>query len=279
MALLENKVSIVTGGAVGIGRASALIFAREGAKVVVADIMTGEGEETVRLVQETGGEAVFVRCDVSQAADVEALVQHAVATYGRLDCAFNNAGIEGDVAPTADCTEENWDRIVAVNLKGVWLCMKYQIQQMLAQGDGGTIVNTSSVAGVVAERGFPAYAAAKGGVIQLTRTAAAEYAGLGIRVNAVCPGVINTPMIDRAWAKVNIDAMAPGAVRSPFARKIANKIIRTRAVRKMMFTMMQPMGRNGDPEEIAEAAMWLCSGASSYITGHALLADGGMTVI
>jgi NAD(P)-dependent dehydrogenase (short-subunit alcohol dehydrogenase family) len=274
--MLEGKVGVITGGAIGIGRATALMFAREGARVVVADIMEKEGAETAELIVNEGGKALFVPCDVTQSVQVEALIRKTVETYGRVDCAFNNAGVEGEIAPTAEYLEENWDRVVAVNLKGVWLCMKYEMQQMLKQGKG-VIVNTASVAGVVAERGFPAYAAAKGGVIQLTRTAAVEYAGAGIRINAVSPGVIMTPMMERALKELNVDAMMPGAVKSGIMKRIVNGMIHTRMAQKQMMKFMQPMGHPGKPEEIAGAVVFLCSDAASFITGHNLLVDGGMT--
>lgn len=276
--LLANKVALITGGAVGIGRATALAFAREGARaVVIADILADEGAETVRLVEAQGGTALFVPCDVSRSEQVQALVARTVAAYGRLDCAFNNAGMEGQVAATADCDEDNWDCVIAVNLTGVWLCMKYELQQMLRQR-AGAIVNTSSVAGVVAERGFPAYAAAKGGVVQLTRTAAVEYAGAGIRINAVCPGVIMTPMIDRALSKMTVGAMAPGMTPRPsLVSRLADRLLRVRPVQKGLTNLMQPLGRPGRPEEVAAAVVWLCSDAASFVTGHSLMVDGGMT--
>jgi NAD(P)-dependent dehydrogenase (short-subunit alcohol dehydrogenase family) len=274
--LLLDKVSIITGGAVGIGRATALAFAREGAKVVIADILVEEGQETQSLIQLNGGEAHFIRCDVTRAAEVEALVSETLAAYGRLDCAFNNAGIEGMAAPTAECTEENWDQVVAVNLKGVWLCMKYEMQPMLKQRRG-VILNTASVAGLVAERGRAAYAAAKGGVIQLTRTAAVEYAGTGLRINAICPGAIMTPMIDRAVTQMSLDNMAPGVVRSPVMRKVSNWFIRQRPMQKMFLNFLQPIGHPGQPGEIAEAVVWMCSDRASFMTGHAMVIDGGMT--
>ncbi len=273
---LKDRVGLVTGGAMGIGRATALAFAREGARVVVADVQEQEGRETVSLIQQAGGEATFVHCDVTQAAEVEDMVQKAVAAYGRLDCVSNNAGFEGEWAATAECSEENWDRVLNVNLKGVWLCMKYELQQMLQQGSGA-IVNIASVAGVVAERGMPAYAASKGGVIQLTRTAAVEYASSGIRVNAVCPGAIQTPMLERSMSNLNINAMAPGVVRSTLVERIANRMIRSKIGHSAMMKFMQPLGRRGQPEEIAEAVVWLCSDAASFITGHPMLVDGGLT--
>jgi NAD(P)-dependent dehydrogenase (short-subunit alcohol dehydrogenase family) len=200
-----------------------------------------------------------------------------VETFGRLDCAFNNAGVEGKHAATADCSEENWDYTIEVNLKGVWLCMKYEMKQMLKQGGKGAIVNTASVAGVVAERGLPAYAASKGGVIQLTRTAAVEYAGTGLRINAVCPGLIMTPMIDRALAGMSIETLAPGTVRRPVMRSFIDKFMHMRPMQQQMVKFLQPMGRPGQPNEIAEAVVWLCSDAASFVTGHAMMIDGGMT--
>ena len=276
---LADKVAIVTGGASGIGRAAARRMAAAGARVVVADIDVRGGEATAAAVFREGGEAVFVPCDVTVEAQVEALVEAAVQTYGRLDCAFNNAGLEGDHTSTLDCTEANWDRTLNVNLKGVWLCLRAEIQQLLRQRSGGSIVNTASVAGLVAERGHAAYAAAKGGVIQLTRTAAAEYAAANIRINAVCPGAIRTPMVDRELRAMRLSAMMPGAFRTPAARWWADAIIRFPPLRGLALRMMQPLGRTGRPEEVAEAAAWLCSDASSYVTGHALVVDGGMTIV
>jgi NAD(P)-dependent dehydrogenase (short-subunit alcohol dehydrogenase family) len=246
--LVKGKVALVTGGSSGIGRASALVFAREGAKVVVADVLVAGGEETVRLITERGGEAIFVKADMTKAAEVEAMVNTAVTTYGRLDCAHNNAGIEGAMAPTAEYTEESWDRVIGVNLKGVWLCMKYEIVQMLKQG-GGAIVNTASGAGLAGVPRMPAYVASKHGVVGLTRTAALEYAKSGIRVNAVCPGVIQTPMVER------VTSQRPGMVERMIAA--------------------EPIGRMGKPEEIAEAVVWLGSEAASFVTGHAMSVDGG----
>ena len=245
---LEGKVALVTGAGAGIGRASALAFAAAGARVMVSDVVVDGGEETVGQIQAAGGEATFVRADVSQRTDVEALVRQTVETYGRLDCAHNNAGIEGELAATADCAEANWDRTIAINLKGVWLCMRSEIPQMLQQG-GGAIVNTSSVAGLVGFPNLPAYVASKHGVAGLTRTAALEYAEQGIRVNAVCPGVIHTAMIDRI---VGGDAEA-----------------------EAQFTALEPVGRIGSPAEVAQAVVWLCSDAASFVTGVAMPVDGG----
>lgn len=245
---VENKIALVTGGGSGIGRATALAFAREGAKVVVADILVEGGEETVNRIKSGGGEAVFVKANVTQAAEVETIVKQAVDIYGRLDCAFNNAGIAGAAARTADYTQAQWDRVIAINLTGVWLCMKYEIQQMTTQG-GGAIVNTASVAGLVGFRHGPAYVAAKHGVVGLTKTAALEYAKAGIRVNAVCPGVIRTPMFERGL-------------------QVDPRIAETMSAR-------EPIGRLGKPEEIAEAVVWLCSEAASFVTGLPMAVDGG----
>jgi NAD(P)-dependent dehydrogenase (short-subunit alcohol dehydrogenase family) len=276
---LQGKVIVITGGASGIGRAAALCMAAAGARVAVADVDLAGGQATADAVFRQGGEAIFVACDVRHNEDVERLVQAAVQTYGRLDAAFNNAGLEGDHASTVDCSEVNWDRTLDVNLKGVWLCLRAELRQMLRQGGGGSIVNTASVAGMVAERGHAAYAAAKGGVIQLTRTAAAEYAAAGIRINAVCPGAIRTPMVDREVKAMRLSAMMPGAFHTPVTRFWADAAIRLPGLRQLSLKMMQPLGRNGRPEEIAEAAAWLCSDASSFVTGHALVADGGMTIV
>lgn len=249
MGTLDGKVALVTGAAAGIGRATALTFAREGAKVAVADVGIEGGEETVRMIQEKGGNAVFIKADVRQPADVEALIRKTVETYGRLDCAANNAGINGDVALTVDCTEENWDRIIDTNLKGVWLCMKFEIPQMIAQG-GGTIVNTSSMGGLVGfANGAPAYVASKHGVLGLTKTAALEYARNGIRVNAVCPGVTQTTMIEG--------------------------LLQTMPEVMDSLSATTPLGRIAQPQEVAEAIVWLCTDAASFVTGHGLAVDGG----
>ena len=245
---LSGKVALVTGASSGIGRASALAFAREGAKVVVSDVNVDGGQETVRLIKGNSGEAIFVKTDVSQAAEVEALIRQTVAAYGRLDCAHNNAGVEGALVTTAEYTEEEWDRVLSINLKGAWLCLKYEIALMLSQR-GGSIVNTASGLGLVGLAMYPAYVASKHGVIGLTKTAALECAKSGIRVNAICPGVIQTPMIDRVLT------------RHPQLAEL--------------LTATEPVGRLGKPEEIAEAAVWLCSDAASFVTGHAMAVDGG----
>ena len=249
--ILEGKIALVTGGGSGIGSATSLTFAREGAKVVVADVNADGGEGTVTQIKVAGGDAFFVHADVSRASDVEAMVKTAVQMFGRLDCAFNNAGIAGGGADgprlTHEYAEDTWDRVVSINLKGVWLCMKYEIAQMLEQG-GGAVVNTASVAGLVGLRNATAYVAAKHGVVGLTRTAALEYAQQGIRVNAVCPGYIDTPMTE--------------ALRSD-PERLASVIER------------EPIGRVGTPQEIAESVVWLCSDASSFVTGHAMAVDGG----
>lgn len=244
----NGRVALVTGAASGIGRATALAFARSGANVVVADTQEVDGIHTARMIEDLGRRAIFVRCDVSQEAEVKEVMRRTVETFGRLDFAFNNAGIEGAQAFTPDCTSENWDRVINVNLKGVWLCMKYQIPQMLKQG-GGAIVNCASIAGLIGFPGIPAYVASKHGVNGLTKTAALEYAKSGIRINAVCPGVIETPMIDR------------------FAHGEAQ-------IRKQLADG-EPVGRVGRPDEIADAVLWLCSDSSSFVTGNPMAVDGG----
>lgn len=245
---LKDKVVIITGAASGIGAASALAFAKEGAKVVVADVVKEAGEKIVAQILIEKGEAIFVKCDVSSEDDVKNLVSSTVKKFGRIDCAFNNAGIEGETQDTSSCTNENWQKTMDINLKGIWLCMKYEIPEMLKAG-GGSIVNCSSIAGVVGFEGMPAYVASKHGVLGLTQTAALEYATKNIRVNAICPGVIDTPMIKRATHGNETE--------------------------KNAFIEGEPVHRMGRPEEIASAALWLCSDASSFITGHPLVADGG----
>ncbi len=243
-----GKVALVTGGGSGIGRASALAFAREGATVVVADVDTRGGDETVRLIHDEGGNAIFIRTNVARSSEVAALIDTVIATYHRLDYAHNNAGIEGRRGLTAECSEDNWDQVIDINLKGVWLCMKYEITEMLKHG-GGAIVNTSSVAGLVGTQGVPAYVASKHGIVGLTKAAALEYARQGIRVNAVCPGAVDTPMIDRVTGG------------DPRARA--------------QISDAEPIGRMAQPEEIAAAVIWLCSEASAFVTGHTMVVDGG----
>jgi NAD(P)-dependent dehydrogenase (short-subunit alcohol dehydrogenase family) len=248
--LLYGKVALITGAANGIGRATALAAAREGAKVLVVDAVAA-GEETAKAIKQAGGEAAFHKCDVTRAAEVEATVAAAVKLFGRLDCAHNNAGIIGKTLRTADDTEENFDRIIEVDLKGVWLCMKYEILQMLKQGARGAIVNTASAAGLVGSHGQPAYTAAKHGVVGLTKVAALEYARHDIRVNAVCPGVIDTAMVAE---------MVTGHPR-----------LRDRLI------SVEPIRRMGKPEEIGEAVVWLMSDHASFVTGASLPVDGAMT--
>lgn len=246
-----GKAAVVTGAGSGIGRASALAFAREGAKVVVSDVAVQGGEETVRLIRAASGEALFVKCDVAQAVDVQALMQATVRAYGRLDYACNNAGIGGSSATTGDYTEEDWRKVIDVNLTGVWLCMRYELPLMLKQG-GGAIVNMASILGKVGFANAPAYVAAKHGMIGLTETAAIEYATQNIRVNAVCPGFIYTPLLEQAGMQAGSD----------LHQQISN---------------LHPMKRMGTSEEVAEAVVWLCSDAAAFVTGHALLVDGGYT--
>ena len=245
---LEGKVAVVTGGASGIGRASALAFAREGARVAVADVAAEGGKETARMIQEQRGEAAFIEADVSAAADVERLIADIVKRFGRLDCALNNAGIEGARAPAADYAEEEWDRVVRTNLKGVWLCMKYELRQMLKQGSGA-IANVASTVAMTGSENSCAYAACSHGILGLTRSAALECAKAGIRVNGICPGTIRTPLIERVLGG------RPGA--------------------EAQVAAAQPMGRMGRPEEIAATAVWLLSDAASFVTGSTLVADGG----
>ena len=245
---MTDKVALVTGGSSGIGRATALAFARDGAKVAVADLNVVGGQETVSLIAGAGGEACCIEADMGEAASVAAMVEKTVETYGRLDYAHNNAGIEGVLKRTSEQAEEDWAPVIQINLTGVWLCMKYEIPHMLRQGSGA-IVNTASGAGLIGVKRMAAYVASKHGVVGLTKTAALEYAKSGIRVNAVCPGVIKTAMVDR------VSGNRPD---------VLDKMIAA-----------EPIGRSGQPEEIAEAVVWLCSDAASFVTGHAMAVDGG----
>jgi NAD(P)-dependent dehydrogenase (short-subunit alcohol dehydrogenase family) len=246
--LLEGKIAVLTGAGAGIGRAAALAFAREGATLIVGDIVAAD--ETIAMVRAAGGTGIALKCDVSSGTEVEMLISTAVRTYGRIDCAFNNAGIESSINNTADVSEEDFDRQIAVNLKGVWLSLKYELPQMVKQG-GGAIVNTSSGAGIAGAPGWSAYSAAKHGVVGLTRCAAAEYARAGIRVNALCPGPIDSPMGRR------IAAQNPGY--------------------KELLIAHAANGRLGRPDEVAEAAVWLCSDAASLVNGLIMPVDGGST--
>ena len=247
---VEGRVALVTGGGAGIGRATALALIREGANVAIADVNRKAGERALRMIKSTGGEGIFIEADVSAAAGAKKIVRTTVNTYGRLDCAVNNAGIfRGINSSTHKCTEKTWDAIMQVNLKGVWLCMKYELPQMLKQG-GGAIVNMSSIAGLIGLEEMSVYAASKHGVVGLTKSAALEYARQGIRVNAVCPGSINRPTVrgDKVWTVEKPD------------------------------DGLHPIGRFCTTEEVAEAVVWLCSDAASFVTGNTLVVDGGRTV-
>lgn len=249
MGRVDGKVALVTGAGSGIGRASALALAREGASVVVSDVVEKAGEETVANITEARGRAMFVRCDVTRTEDVRGLVEATLRAYGKLDVAHNNAGWEGRLARTADVTEEDFDRVISINLKGVFLCMKHEIPAML--GNGGSIINTASVAGLVANQGAAPYAASKHGVVGLTRTAAVEYARKNVRVNAVCPGWTQTPM----------------------SRRVADgnaKIMES-------YVSRVPAGRLGTVEDVAALVVFLASDESRYLNGAALPVDGGWT--
>jgi NAD(P)-dependent dehydrogenase (short-subunit alcohol dehydrogenase family) len=248
----EGKISLVTGGGSGIGQATALSFARAGAKVVVADIAEASGLGTVNSIRQQGGEAIFVKADVTRDNDVAAMVAKTVETWGRLDCAFNNAGIEEEHMRLADCSEATFDNIIGVNVKGVWLCLKHEIAQMLKQG-GGAIVNAASVAGLKGAFKMSAYSASKHAVLGLTKSAALDYARKNIRVNAVCPAVIRTPMLERAMVA------DPKGVAGLAAK--------------------HPVGRLGEAEEVAAAVLWLCSDAVPFVTGHPLAVDGGLMAL
>jgi NAD(P)-dependent dehydrogenase (short-subunit alcohol dehydrogenase family) len=246
--LLEGKVVLVTGGGSGIGRATSILLAKEGARVMIADYVPEGAERTVKMIKEAEGEASCIAADVSDVRQVEMMVNKTVETYGRLDGAFNNAGVEGKMADTTEYPEDVFDRIIAINLKGVWLCMKYEISQMLKTG-GGAIVNTASGAGLVGVAQLSAYNASKHGVVGLTKTAALEFAQKNIRVNCVCPGLINTPMVAR--------------------------MIDSGGMNEQEFLAAEPVGRMGRPEEIGEGVVWLLSNAASFVTGHSMSIDGG----
>jgi NAD(P)-dependent dehydrogenase (short-subunit alcohol dehydrogenase family) len=245
---LEGKVGLVTGGTSGIGRDAAVLFAKAGAKVAVAGRREKEGKETIDLIRAAGGHGLFVKSDVSQAAEVAALVQKTVERFGRLDVAFNNAGIEGAWIPIVEQSEEEWDRTIDINLKGVWLCLKYEIRQMLKQGGGGAIVNMASVAGWIGSAGAATYCASKHGVMGLTKSAALETARSGIRINVVCPAVIETALGERIFGAPEMKKYALG---------------------------LHPIGRFGTPTEVAEAVVWMCSDRASFMTGQSLVLDGG----
>jgi len=246
--MMEGKVAMVTGAGSGIGRGIALAFAKEGAKVAVADKVLETAKETVQMIKETSGEAIVIQCDVTSETDVQAMVNTSVEIFGRIDCAVNNAGIEAMPIPLAEYPSDVWNQVLSVNLTGVFLCLKHEIAQMLKQGKGA-IVNIASVAGLVGTPFIAAYTATKHGVVGLTKTAALEYAQSGIRVNAVCPGATHTPMGDR--------------------------LIEQHPEVAEMLLKIHPMGRMADVSEMAAAVLWLCSDSASFVTGQALAVDGG----
>lgn len=251
MTRMEGKVAIVTGASSGIGLHTARLFAEKGASVVLADVDETAGREAAKAIDDAGGNALFVKTDVSQSAQVKELVDRTIERFGRLDYAVNNAGVSGESVPTADITEEDWDRVIGINLTGVWLCMKHEIEAMI-QNEGGAIVNVASVLGKVGFANAAAYVSAKHGVVGLTKSAAMEYATLGVRVNVVCPGFIYTPMLESA-------GMEEGSEMHTY------------------ISSLHPMQRMGTPEEVATMIVWACSDEASFVTGASLLVDGGYT--
>lgn len=249
MTNMDGKVALVTGASSGIGLHTARLFAEKGASVVLADLDETAGSEAAQAIEDAGGHALFVKTDVSQSSQVQVLVEKTIERFGRLDYAVNNAGVGGESVPTADISEEGWNRVIGINLTGVWLCMKYEIEAMLENG-GGAIVNVASILGKVAFPNAAAYVSAKHGVVGLTKSAAVEYATLGVRVNVVCPGFIYTPMLEKA-------GMEEGSEMHTY------------------ISSLHPMQRMGKPEEIAAMIVWACSDKASFVTGASLLADGG----
>ena len=250
----EGKTALVTGGSMGIGRATALAFAEKGAKVSIADVDMDGGKEKVKLIQESGGEAIFVKTDVSRSEEVQELISQTVKTFGKLDYAHNNAAINRGIGTmTADYLEDDWDIQLDVNLKGIWLCMKYEIPEMLKQGRGTAIVNTSSISGLSGHPADPGYVGSKFGIVGITKSTALQYARTGIRINCVCPGPIRTSLFDRVVSAI------PGVEEETLERN--------------------PMGRVGEPKEVAQAVMWLCSDDASYVTGVPLPVDGGLAAL
>lgn len=249
---LAGKVALVTGGGSGIGRATAVLFANEGAKVVIANRNAEKGNETVKLIKASDGQAIFIQTDVSKKNEVENLIDTIADRFGKLDCAFNNGGIDGKKLSIVDCEEEDWEEIIDINLKGTFLLMKYEIKQMLKQGSGGSIVNMASTCGILARPDRYAYVASRHGVVGLTKVGALDYSGRGIRINAVGPGAINTDIFRRSTGG------------DPDKLKY--------------YVMGHPIGRIGEPEEVAQATLWLCSDAASFVCGHVLMVDGGFAI-